>query len=62
MKGVNTKVGLDHLCPDNVSGYRSQFKSRCKKGQNNDTKPEAYLVNVVCLQQHLPQQTEEQRR
>lgn len=24
-------------------------------------KPEAYLVNVVCLQQHFPQQTEEQR-
>lgn len=29
--------------------------------QMNDSGPEAYLVNVVRLQQHLPQQTEEQR-
>lgn len=27
-----------------------------------DTKPEAYLVDVVGLQQHLPQQTQEQWR
>lgn len=26
------------------------------------TKPEAYLVNVVRLQQHFPQETEEERR
>lgn len=25
-----------------------------------DNKPEADLINVVCLQQHLPQQTEEE--
>lgn len=25
-------------------------------------KPKAYLVDVVCLQQHFPQETEEERR
>lgn len=36
------------------------YKGGSVDTQINDAKPETYLVDVVRLQQHLPQQTEEQ--